>query len=48
MPTGMAKVHGSDRARSVRKGETPVSIEQNIQTAKDLFAAIGQDEVLRL
>jgi ketosteroid isomerase-like protein len=33
---------GSSANRSVRNGEIPMSIEKNIQTVKDFFAAIGR------
>ena len=35
---------GSSANRSVRKGEIPMSIENNIQTVKDFFAAIGRGD----
>jgi len=35
---------GSSANRSVRNGEIPVSIEKNIQTVKDFFAAIGRGD----
>jgi ketosteroid isomerase-like protein len=35
---------GSSANRSVRNGEIPMSIEKNIQTVKDFFAAIGRGD----
>ena len=40
-------MHGSDRVRSdpIRaNGEIPMSIEKNVQTVKDFFAAIGRGD----
>src|ERR1700729_9980 len=35
---------GSSANRSVRNGEIPMSIEKNVQTVKDFFAAIGRGD----
>ena len=48
-PQGIFPFHphrgiGSSANRSVRKGEIPMSIEKNIQTVKDFFAAIGRGD----
>ena len=48
-PQGIFPFHphrgiGSSANRSVRNGEIPMSIEKNIQTVKDFFAAIGRGD----
>jgi len=48
-PPGIFAFHphrgiGSSANRSVRNGEIPMSIEKNIQTVKDFFAAIGRGD----
>ena len=48
-PQGIFAFHphrgiGSSANRSVRNGEIPMSIEKNIQTVKDVFAAIGRGD----
>src|ERR1700732_1402956 len=48
-PQGIFPFHphrgiGSSANRSVRKGESPMSTEKNIQTVKDFFAAIGRGD----
>jgi ketosteroid isomerase-like protein len=48
-PQGIFPFHphrgiGSSANRSMRNGEIPMSIEKNIQTVKDFFAAIGRGD----
>src|ERR1700712_485776 len=43
-PAGPLCTDRIERDRSVRNGETPMSIEKNIQTVKDFFATIGRGD----